>query len=179
VRAFAAIAAAVLSVACARASQVRPVEVAPAPAPAVAACDQCSADTMAPEVTQAIERRIAELATIGVTCAAYGEVLERSFRDRRISIRPYMWRMGARLVSGEASPDGEMWLAREIDPLNVGVRTIDDVMWTMEHEAAHVAFKLSSGDASNEERVNAVVRECSAATGGDRVRGNGRSPHGW
>ena len=135
-------------------------------------------ETMAPEVTRAIERRIVELASSGATCAAYGDVLERSFRERRISIKPYMWRIGAQLVSGEASPDGEMWLAREIDSLNVGVRTVDDVMWTMEHEAAHVAFKLSSGDASNEDRVNAVVRECNAAGGGDRVRVNGRSPHG-
>ena len=56
-----------------------------------------------------------------------------------------MWRVGTNLVSGEATANGDMMLAREIDSLNVGVRTVDDMLWTMEHEAAHIAFNIVRG----------------------------------
>ena len=56
-----------------------------------------------------------------------------------------MWRVGQHLASGEAKPNGDMTLAREIDSLNVGIRTVDDVMRSIEHEAVHIAFALPSG----------------------------------
>jgi hypothetical protein len=73
-----------------------------------------------------------------------------------------MWRVGTQLASGEAKPNGEMTLAREIDELNVGVRTIDDVIRTMEHEAAHIAFDLRAGLEGGEDDANRYVRACSA-----------------
>jgi hypothetical protein len=115
---------------------------------------------MPSDVTRAIEYRIADLQTRGGDCSRYGRVLERSYRSGRITIRPYMWRVGQHLASGEAKPNGEMMLAREIDSLNVGVRTVDDVMWSIEHEAVHIAFDLPSGFESSEERANATVRAC-------------------
>jgi len=71
-----------------------------------------------------------------------------------------MWRVGTHLASGEAKPNGDMLLAREIDSLNVGVRSVDDVVGTMEHEAAHIAFDLASGSEATEERTYQVVRDC-------------------
>jgi hypothetical protein len=71
-----------------------------------------------------------------------------------------MWRVGAHLASGEAKPNGEMMLAREIDSLNVGLRTVNDVLFTMEHEAAHIAFDLPSGIEASEDRTNQTVRAC-------------------
>jgi hypothetical protein len=87
-------------------------------------------------------------------------VLESSYRSGQITLRPYMWRTGSHLTSGEGKPNGDMMLAREIDSLNVGVRTVDDVLWTMEHEAAHIAFDLASGDQANEEKTDQTVRAC-------------------
>jgi hypothetical protein len=55
-----------------------------------------------------------------------------------------------------------MMLAREIDSLNVGRRTVDDVVWTMEHEAAHIAFDLPSGNETSEDKANQTVRACKA-----------------
>ena len=92
----------------------------------------------------------------------YATVLENSYRSGQITLRPYMWRSGTHLTSGEAKPNGEMMLAREIDSLNVGVRTVDDVLWTMEHEAAHIAFDLASGNEANEEKTDQTVRACQA-----------------
>lgn len=123
-------------------------------------CSNCTAMPMPSDVTQAIEQRITELESRGGDCSRYGRVLETSFRRGRITIRPYMWRVGQHLASGEAKPNGEMTLAREIDSLNVGVRTLDDVMWSVEHEAVHVAFDLPSGLESSEEKANATVRAC-------------------
>jgi hypothetical protein len=51
-----------------------------------------------------------------------------------------------------------MILAREIDALNVGVRTVDDVVRTMEHEAAHIAFRVDNDLASD--RADSYVRAC-------------------
>jgi hypothetical protein len=71
-----------------------------------------------------------------------------------------MWRVSGQLASGEGRPDGTMVLAREIDSLNVGVRTLDDVIWTLEHEAAHIAFSISNGADAEDDRANRLVRAC-------------------
>jgi hypothetical protein len=75
-----------------------------------------------------------------------------------------MWRVGGRLVSGVARADGDIVVARHIDPLNVGVRTVDDMVRTLEHEAAHVAFKVSNGPAAVVDLANDIVRACRPAT---------------
>lgn len=111
-------------------------------------------------MTHAIEKRVADLKTRGGDCSFYATVLESSYRNGLIRIRPYMWRVGSHLTSGEARPNGEMVLAREIDSLNVGVRTIDDVLWSMEHEAAHIAFKIEASNGQIEDRANNYVRAC-------------------
>jgi hypothetical protein len=123
-------------------------------------CTSCTAIPIPTDVERAIEDRIADLESRGGDCSRYGKVLETSFRTGRITIRPYMWRVGQHLASGEAKPNGDMTLAREIDSLNVGVRTVDDVMWSVEHEAVHIAFELPSGFESSEEKANATVRAC-------------------
>jgi hypothetical protein len=123
-------------------------------------CSDCSAIPIPSEVTRAVETRIADLKARGGDCSRYGAVLESSYRSGQITLRPYMWRTGSNLTSGEAKPNGDMMLAREIDSLNVGVRTIDDVVWTMEHEAAHIAFDLASGNEANEEKADQTVRAC-------------------
>ena len=71
-----------------------------------------------------------------------------------------MWRVEGRLVSGQATPDGNMVLARDIDPLNVGLRTVDDVLWSVEHEAAHIAFRIPNDEWAGLDRANRYVREC-------------------
>jgi hypothetical protein len=123
-------------------------------------CTDCEAMPLPGELTRVVERRIADLKARGGDCARYGSVLESSYRSGQITLRPFMWRVGTNLASGEAKPNGEMMLAREIDSLNVGVRTVDDVVWTMEHEAAHIAFDLASGNEASEEKANQTVRAC-------------------
>lgn len=124
-------------------------------------CIGCRRMQLSPQEEQHVESRIAALKLRGAPCATYAEVLERSLRNGRITLRPYMWRVGHQLVSGEAYPDGAIFLAREIDPLNVGLRSFDDVVWTMEHEAAHIALKLDAPfDRAPGDRADAVVREC-------------------
>ena len=123
-------------------------------------CDDCGAIPIPSEINRAVERRIANLKARGGDCSRYGTVLESSYRSGQITLRPYMWRTGAHLTSGEAKPNGDMMLAREIDSLNVGVRTVDDVIWTMEHEAAHIAFDLASGNEPNEDKTDQTVRAC-------------------
>lgn len=49
---------------------------------------------------------------------------------------------------------------REIDALNVGVRTMDDLLWSMEHEAAHIAFKIDTQIGLAEDRANDYVGAC-------------------
>jgi hypothetical protein len=112
------------------------------------------------EIARAVEVRIADLHARGGDCSRYGAVLERSYRDGRIVIRPFMWRVGSHLASGEATPDGRMMLAREIDSLNVGIRTVGDVISSMEHEAAHIAFHLGSDYAASEAAASQTVRAC-------------------
>ena len=124
------------------------------------ACADCGAIPIPDEITRAVEARISDLKARGGDCSRYGTVLESSYRSGQITLRPYMWRTGSHLTSGEAKPNGDMMLAREIDSLNVGVRTIDDVIWTMEHEAAHIAFDLASGNEASEEKANQTVRAC-------------------
>jgi hypothetical protein len=71
-----------------------------------------------------------------------------------------MWRVGANLASGSAHPTGELAVAMDIDSLNVGVRSLDDVIRSMEHEAAHVAFVLPSRDPISESVVDQHVTGC-------------------
>jgi hypothetical protein len=125
-------------------------------------CADCGAIPIPSEITTAVEARIADLKARGGDCSRYGAVLESSYRSGQITLRAYMWRTGSNLTSGEAKPNGDMMLAREIDSLNVGVRTVDDVIWTMEHEAAHIAFDLASGNEASEEKTNQTVRACKA-----------------
>jgi hypothetical protein len=125
-----------------------------------ATCTDCAAATLPADITRAVESRIADLKARGGDCSRYAAVLETSYRSGQITLRPFMWRVGAHLASGEAKPNGDMTLAREIDSLNVGVRTVDDVLWTMEHEAAHIAFDFASGTEASEEKTNQTVRAC-------------------
>jgi hypothetical protein len=123
-------------------------------------CTMCSVSPIDSTVTRAIEKRVALLRARGGYCSDYAAVLESSYRNGQITIRPYMWRVGAHLASGEARPNGDMVLAREIDSLNVGVRTVDDLLWSMEHEAAHIAFKIDTQGGLTDDRANDYVRAC-------------------
>jgi hypothetical protein len=125
-------------------------------------CTECEAIPMPAEITRAVEGRIVDLKARGGDCSRYGAVLESSYRSGQITLRPFMWRVGTHLASGEAKPNGDMMLAREIDSLNVGLRTVNDVLWTMEHEAAHIAFELPSGNEASEDKANQTVRACKA-----------------
>jgi hypothetical protein len=115
------------------------------------------------DVAQAIESRLESLEQRGGACAVYAAVLEKSYREGRITLRPFMWRVEGRLVSGQAMPNGDMVLARDIDPLNVGVRTVDDVLWSVEHESAHIAFRIANGDWAGQDPADRYVRECRAS----------------
>jgi hypothetical protein len=53
-----------------------------------------------------------------------------------------------------------MVIARDIDSLNVGVRGLDDVIRSAEHEAAHIALQIPSGDAGREAKVDERVNSC-------------------
>jgi len=112
-------------------------------------------------------QRVAELKRRGGECAAYGSLLETSLFDGRVTVRPFMWRVGRRLVSGEATSDGDIVVARHIDPQNVGVRTVDDMVRTMEHEAAHVAFRVPNGP--DVDLANAIVQACRGGNEGPRA----------
>ena len=125
-----------------------------------APCVTCSTLPVDSTVTRAIEKRVADLKARGGHCSDYAAVLESSYRNGQITIRPYMWRVGSHLASGEAKPNGDMVLAREVDSLNVGLRTINDLLWSMEHEAAHIAFKIDTQLGLIEDRANDYVRAC-------------------
>jgi hypothetical protein len=127
-----------------------------------ASCMSCVKAAFTPDVVLAIEKRLAELKQRGGDCASYAAVMESSYRSGQITIRPYMWRVGPYLASGEAKPNGDMILARDIDSLNVGVRTLEDMLHTMEHEAAHIAFHITPGGEVPEKRANEYVRACRA-----------------
>jgi hypothetical protein len=141
---FIAVAIAGVVTACAR-----PVRTAPAPA--------CAAHG---DVCRAIAARVAGLKERGGECETYAGVLERSLATGQLVVRPYMWRVGGNLASAQATPAGEITVAREVDSLNVGVRTLDDVLWSAEHEAVHVAFRIPSGEPADEAVVDRVVRDC-------------------
>lgn len=152
---------AIATAACARTMPVLP---APIPVPSVEIsvipCDSCARIPLGTDVARAVERRIETLKARGGYCSSYAAVMETSYRSGRITLRPYMWRVGAQLASGEARSNGDMILARDIDPLNIGVRTVDDVLWTLEHEAAHIAFRISNGVDAETDRANEYVRAC-------------------
>lgn len=124
------------------------------------ACEGCASLPMAPELAAALRARVAELKSRGGDCATYGAVLEDALVSGRIVIRPYMWRVRGNLASAEGESSGEMTLARDIDSLNVGVRTLDDVARSAEHEAVHIAMRIASGDEAREARVQERVQEC-------------------
>ncbi len=129
--------------------------------PIAMSCDGCDNSALKPSEIATLEKRIAELRERGEPCSTYADVMERSVRSGQISMRPYMWRVGAQLASGEARPDGAMIFAREIDSLNVGMRPFDKIVWTIEHEAAHIAFSLDSPlDRAPGDRADAYVKAC-------------------
>lgn len=128
--------------------------------PAAVACEGCASLPMAPDLAAALKARIGELKARGGDCAAYGEVLEEALVSGRIVVRPYMWRVRGNLASAEGESSGEMTLARDIDSLNVGVRTLDEVTRSAEHEAVHIAMRIASGDEAREARVQERVNEC-------------------
>lgn len=149
-----------------------PVPAAPPPAVAPAArqapqltvidvrCDSCERAPLTPEVADAIAQRVAVLRQRGGDCGTYGAVLERAFAERRITLRPFMWRVGQNLASGMTAPEGEMTVALDIDALNVGARTLAEVVESAEHEAAHLAFQWLPRDAAGEAEVDRRVRAC-------------------
>ena len=139
----------VITVAGAAAACARPLRLVPAPA--------CAAGG---DVCGALALRVADLKTRGGDCLAYGQVLESSVASGRLVVRPYMWRVGPNLASAQATPAGDIAVAREIDSLNVGVRTLDEVLWSAEHEAVHVAFHIPSGERADEDVVDRVLRAC-------------------
>ncbi|HVZ48407.1 MAG TPA: AarF/UbiB family protein [Gemmatimonadaceae bacterium] len=137
---------------------------APHPAAAITridtGCDACAPAALAPEVSAAIERRVAALDARGGDCRAYGTVLAHALADGKISVKPFMWRVGANLAAGTAHPEGDMTVAMNIDSLNVGLRTLDDVIESVEHEAAHLAFQDLPRDPTGEAAVERKVRAC-------------------
>jgi len=115
---------------------------------------------METELAAAIEARVADLKARGGVCEEYGEVLEGALATGHITLRPYMWRVEGNLASAQGESTGEMTIARDIDSLNVGVRRLDDVLRSAEHEAAHIALRIASGDPVRESRVDERVNEC-------------------
>ncbi len=116
--------------------------------------------TPEPALLALFTERVSELKTRGGECATYASVLETSVRGGRVTVRPFMWRVDGRLVSGQAKSDGAIVVARHIDSLNVGRRTVEVVMWTLEHEAAHVAFSIANGTDAVTDQANDLVRSC-------------------
>lgn len=156
------LAAALLTAACAHPSTV--VRVAPEAEEPVVRCLACTSVASGAEVMRALSLRVADLKARGGVCMAYGRVLEGSLASGRIVVRPYMWHVGARLASAQAKSTGEIDVAREIDALNVGVRRVGDVVHSAEHEAAHIAFAIPSGQEWNEALVDERVEKCRAGT---------------
>lgn len=136
-----------------------------------AGCDaRCAPVAMRPEIARAIEGRIAALKELGGDCAAYGSALERSLSEGKITLRPYMWRTAGSLTSGTVHGSGEMTLAVDIDSLNVGVRSLDELIKSVEHEAAHVAFHDSlPRNEQGEAEVDRRVRACHNSVSNQRI----------
>lgn len=120
---------------------------------------------MPPELAAALEARVAELKARGGVCAVYGTVLGNALAGGHIVVKPYMWRVQGNLASAEGESSGEMTLARDIDSLNVGVRTLGEVTRSAEHEAAHIALGIASGDEAREARVQEQVDACRRSEG--------------
>lgn len=149
---------------------VRPAaSTSPLPAPRLAGittvdarCDECGPVPMRPEISRAIDSRVATLKSLGGDCAAYAVTLERSLANGKIVLRPFMWRVQGNLASGTARAEdgGMMAIAMEIDSLNVGARTIEDVVASAEHEAAHLTFTALPRDDAGEAEVDRRVRAC-------------------
>jgi hypothetical protein len=117
-------------------------------------------ESVAAELASAIEARVADLKARGGACEEYGAVLESALATGHITLRPYMWRVDGNLASAQGESTGEMTIARDIDSLNVGVRRMDDVIRSAEHEAVHIALRIASGDPVREARVDDRVNEC-------------------
>lgn len=126
----------------------------------VPACVGCAAEAAGDEVVRAVATRVADLKARGGACQAYGMVLEGSLANKRLVVRPFMWRVGGRLASAQALSTGEIDVARDVDPLNVGRRSLDEVVHSVEHEAVHIAFAIPSGAEWNEMQVNERVDGC-------------------
>jgi hypothetical protein len=139
-----------VTTACARAHPPAVAAAAAAPEPAAEAA----------AFAAAVEARVADLKARGGECKEYGSALESALASGRITLRPFMWRVDGNLASAQGESSGEMTIARDIDSLNVGVRKWDDVLRSAEHEAAHIALRIPSGDAIHEARVDASVRSC-------------------
>ncbi|MBA4071413.1 MAG: hypothetical protein C0497_06180 [Gemmatimonas sp.] len=112
------------------------------------------------EVIRAVAVRVADLKARGGACQAYGVVLEGSLANQRILVRPFMWRVDGRLASAQALSTGEIDVARHVDPLNIGRRSLDEVVHSVEHEAVHIAFAIPSGAEWHEVLVNERVEGC-------------------
>lgn len=130
-----------------------------------ACSDECGALPWAAELAAAIEARVAELKARGGGCEELGAVLETALKSGHITVRPYMWRVEGNLASAQGESTGELTVARDIDSLNVGVRRVDDVLRSAEHEAAHIALRIPSGDAVREARVDDRVNSCRGVPG--------------
>ncbi|MFA6165319.1 MAG: hypothetical protein WC700_01795 [Gemmatimonadaceae bacterium] len=130
-----------------------------ATAPTVA-CTGCGVDVLGNEVIRAVAVRVADLKARGGACQAYGAVLEGSLASKRIVVRPFMWRVGGSLASAQALSSGEIDVARDVDALNIGRRSLDEVVHSVEHEAVHIAFAIPSGAEWNEVLVNERVDGC-------------------
>ncbi|MBI2408259.1 MAG: hypothetical protein HYV19_08180 [Gemmatimonadetes bacterium] len=125
-----------------------------------AACAACAEQAASNEVIRALAQRVSDLKARGGDCQAYASVLEGSLAARRIVVRPYMWRVGTQLASAQATSTGEIDVARDVDALNVGRRSLDEVVHSVEHEAAHIAFAIPSGTGWNELLVDERVGGC-------------------
>jgi hypothetical protein len=112
------------------------------------------------EFAAAVEERVANLRSRGGVCGELATVLENSLTSGLITLRPYMWRVDGNLASARGESSGAMVIARDIDSLNVGVRGLDDVLRSAEHEAAHIALQIPSGDPVREARVDERVNSC-------------------
>jgi hypothetical protein len=114
----------------------------------------------APQILAAIENRVADLKTRGADCQAEADVLDRALVNGMITLRPFMWREGANLASARGESSGQLTIARDIDSLNVGVRGLDDVLYSAEHEAVHIASRIPSGTRIGEALIDEHVRAC-------------------
>ncbi|HEY3285774.1 MAG TPA: hypothetical protein VGJ96_01490 [Gemmatimonadaceae bacterium] len=123
-------------------------------------CADCGPRVADDEVMRAVATRVADLKARGGSCQAYAEVLAVSLAAQRIVVHPFMWRVGPFLASAQAKSTGEIDVAREVDALNIGRRSLDEVVHSVEHEAAHIAFAIPSGAPFNEALVDERVREC-------------------